>query len=147
MKNFIKYLKNPEISLFIKFSIVGVIGAGVNYFFLFIFYGLFNLYYLLAAAISVEIAVISNFILNDKWTFQSRKKKGMSFLRFLKFNLVSSGGIVINLLVLWGLKENFNFNVYFAQFFAILTAWLWNFFINNFWTWRKRTLFEKRFQK
>jgi len=129
-------LKNQEFQRFLRFSLVGLVGMGVNYFFLFIFYEKFNLYYLLSAAFAVEISVISNFILNNKWTFKDRRRPENIFLRFLKFNLVSMGGIGINLLTLFILKENFGFGLYFANFFAILGAWLWNFFVNNFWTWK-----------
>jgi len=57
---------------FIKFSIVGSIGVGVNLGLLYILVECFGLYYLLAAAISIGASVVSNFILNDKWTWRDR---------------------------------------------------------------------------
>ena len=57
---------------FIKFSIVGSIGVGVNLGLLYILVEWFGLYYMLAAAISIGASVVSNFILNDKWTWRDR---------------------------------------------------------------------------
>ncbi len=135
---FVQKFKSDGFGRFLRFSLVGVIGTGVNYLFLFIFYSLFHFHYLLAAAVAFEFGVISNFIFNNKWTFKDRRKSNENiFLRFFNFNLVSLGGMAINLLIIFILKGHFNFNLYIANLFAILCAWFWNFFVNNFWTWGK----------
>lgn len=85
-------------SSFIKFMIVGLVGfvldAGLFYYL--IKYANFAKWH--ANLISTEIAVVSNFILNNYWSF-SHKKLTVSRLQyifnFLKFNLISSGSIVI----------------------------------------------------
>jgi len=121
----------------LKFSAVGVLGVGVNYVFLFLFYELFHFYYLVSAAIAIEISIISNFILNDIWTFKQKKEGSSFFVRLLKFNLVCLGGLLINLLILKYLKEELFLNLYFAEFFGILGGFLWNFLFSNFFVWKK----------
>lgn len=52
--------------------------------------------------LSIEAAIVSNFILNNIWTF---KERSWSWLRFGKFNVLSLGSIVIQNLVLFlGIK-------------------------------------------
>lgn len=54
---------------------------------------------LLAYAISVEISIITNFLLNDVWTFRDRLGESPRFMtRALRFHLVSLVGFFIN----WG---------------------------------------------
>lgn len=87
---------------FIKVGIVGGIGAVIQF-------SIFNFLRLTLApeyanAIAVEIAVISNFIINNLWTFKDRriafKKAGKLILKFLQFNLVSLGSILIQFVVM-----------------------------------------------
>ena len=59
--------------------------------------------------ISIELAIISNFIINGLWTFGDRRLDKKQLLpKFLQFNLGSAGSVVIQLLImqlfvsLWG---------------------------------------------
>lgn len=135
MRNF---FRKDDFLRIIKYGIVGVLGVLVNYSFLFLFYNVFGFYYLISAFFAIEISIISNFILNHIWTFKDRKNKENIFLKFLKFNFFSAGGIIINLLILRFLKEDFGFNLYFAEFFGILAGFSWNFIFSNFFVWRKK---------
>lgn len=130
-------LKGRKPEKIIKYGIVSISGVFVNYGFLFLLYGLLGTYYLIAAAIAIEISIISNFILNHIWTFNDRRKNEKAILKFLKFNFICLGGLLINLFILSFLKENFGFNVYFAEFFGILGGFLWNFSLSNSWAWKK----------
>ncbi|MBP6993762.1 glycosyltransferase [Candidatus Woesebacteria bacterium] len=87
-------------SSFIKFGIVGVMGAIID----------FGLAYLLktnglvilvANAISTETAIISNYLMNNFWSFSHKKVEGglpAQLVNLLKFNLVSVGNIFIQLI-------------------------------------------------
>jgi dolichol-phosphate mannosyltransferase len=83
---------------FIKFVIVGAIGVVVNEGLL-IFMQSMGVYLLYAGAIAIEISIISNFILNDLWTFKDRRS-GNAAVRLAKFNALMLAGLVINLAVL-----------------------------------------------
>lgn len=92
----------------------------------------------LSYAISVETSIISNFLLNDVFTFADRRSgKAAAFGgRLLKFNLISLPG--------WGLNQGTFFvlhtvlGVYYllASLVGIALATLWNYFANRRWTWR-----------
>jgi len=85
-------------SNFIKFFIVGVIGFFVD---IGILYLLVNKLHFpakkvwIAQMISAEAAIISNFILNNFWSFSDKKISNNLLWSFLKFNLISSGSIAI----------------------------------------------------
>lgn len=83
-------------SSFIKFCIVGFIGFIINVLGLEIFFRL-GLTPAIAAAIGAEFSIISNFILNNFWSFSHKKiARDQSLLnKFLQFNIVSTGSIVI----------------------------------------------------
>ncbi len=83
-------------SRFFKFGIVGFIGYVINALFLYLFSKM-NLVEWLSWAGSTELAIISNFTLNNLWTFKNEKIKGVGKLiyKFLQFNLTSAGALII----------------------------------------------------
>lgn len=88
---------------FIQVCVVGMIGAVVQFS---VFNVLRNLWQpALANALAVELAVISNFIINNTWTFKKDKinlfdiKKVVP--KFAVFNLVSMGSIIIQSVIMW----------------------------------------------
>lgn len=87
---------------FFKFAIVGFIGYLVNATGLELFYRL-GMAPGPATAVATELAIISNFILNNIWTFAEEKIvswKKIPF-KFLQFNLTSAGALVIQTTVVW----------------------------------------------
>ena len=85
---------------FLKFCVVGTIGFIINASGLEFFYRL-GLRPGLAAALGAELAIISNFILNNVWTFARYKIRewGRIFTKFLQFNLTSFGAVVIQSII------------------------------------------------
>ena len=81
---------------FIKFGTVGFIGYLVNAFGL-KFMTSINAPGLLAWSIPVELSIISNFILNNIWTFKEEKITGVTKItkKFLAFNGTSMGALLI----------------------------------------------------
>jgi len=75
-----------------KFGVVGGIGSLIQM----IAFSILPFSYHLAVAISIEMAIISNFILNNIWTFTDKKLSASTIpTKFLKFNLASFGSILI----------------------------------------------------
>jgi len=81
---------------FLKFGTVGFVGYLVNAIFLNIFSKAWSIEWL-SWALSTEFAIISNFTLNNLWTFKSQKISGQSKIvgKFLQFNLSSMGALLI----------------------------------------------------
>jgi dolichol-phosphate mannosyltransferase len=142
--------RSGELLRFIKFALVGGSGVVVNY----------GLYWLLtrfagftplddtttggilsgnlAMAISIETSIITNFILNNYFTFADRSEKGViPFLgRLLNFNLICLIGGLIQIGVANLLAISLGIYDLIAIAIAIIVAMLWNYLLNNWWTWR-----------
>ncbi|MFB6208407.1 MAG: glycosyltransferase [Candidatus Nanohaloarchaea archaeon] len=121
----------------LKFGVVGAIGTVVNMGLLYLFTEYVGLHYMISAGIAVESAIVSNFVLNDIWTFIDRKKEGMKNLmeRFTKFQAVSLTGLGLNLGLLWTFTKIAGIYYLLSNLIAILIVFFWNYFINLFWTW------------
>jgi dolichol-phosphate mannosyltransferase len=98
---------------FIRFAIVGGTGVVVNYGFYILFHEVLKIFDLLALTLAIELSIINNFILNERWTFRDRAIKGTGtyFKRFLEFNL-SSGIVAFSVQVLNQWIETRLFNVW-----------------------------------
>jgi dolichol-phosphate mannosyltransferase len=143
-KQQIEYLKHllslmsrtGELEMFVKFVAVGLSGVVVNegiYWLLTRIVGLADYW---AVAIGIEVSIITNFILNDTFTF-AKRRAGKSFTgRLLKFNLICLTGAGIQ----WGAFMLFThvIGVYdlLSNFIGIVLGFLWNYFVNRNWTWK-----------
>lgn len=143
--NYLKHLSklawyDGGLKRFVKFCAVGASGTVVGLGLLALFVQVAGLNKTVSVAISYEIAIVNNFLLNESWTFSDRRTRGQkSFLmRGLKFNLVSLVGGGINLGV-FSLAYKIG-GVYYilSEVLAIAVAMLWNFFSNVTWTWRTK---------
>jgi dolichol-phosphate mannosyltransferase len=117
-----------------KYLVVGGTGAAVNSGGLVVLHQLLLLPLVLASVLAVEISIGSNYLLNDRWTFGRRWP---SWRRFLKFNLVSCGGLVITTAILWALVTDLHSPYLLANACGIVVATAWNFAVNLLWTWRR----------
>ncbi len=88
-------------SSFVKFVIVGGLGAVVDFGLAYILKYYAQLDVRLANGISAETAVIFNFLVNNFWSFSHNKVTGGTLgyvWNFVKFNLVSLGNIAIQII-------------------------------------------------
>jgi len=84
---------------FIKFNVVGLSGVIVNEGTLLLL-TLAGAYYVYASAVAIEVSIVSNFLLNDFWTFRDRRH-GHIAARLAKFNGLMIIGLVVNLAILY----------------------------------------------
>lgn len=82
-------------SSFIRFSIVGVIGAVIDFGLSYVLIERLAIAIWLSTLISTESAIVSNFLLNNFWSFSHKKLKENHLKKFFHFNLISSGSILI----------------------------------------------------
>lgn len=87
---------------------------------------------LIASALAVELAIVNNFCWNDRWTF---RRTGISLNRFIRFNLVSLGGLLITTTTLWLLVDHLRIYYLIANLLGIALATVWNFAASSWWTW------------
>ncbi len=82
-------------------------------------------------------AVINNYILNRLWTFKSQDKNVAA--QFLRFLLVSVGGFLLTLLLMWVLVSGLKVWYLLAKALTSLMVLVWNFGLNKMWAFRQPT--------
>lgn len=126
---------------FLKFSIVGVSGTAIDFGITWICRDLIGIPDLIANAIGFIVAATSNYILNRIWTWRSTEKKvGVEYLKFFAVSLIGLGlnTLILSLLRGLALFNSPDLNFWSAKVGATLVVMLWNFFANNFFTFRKK---------
>lgn len=133
-----------------KFLVVGSSAALVQLISLEIFRLFFS--YLVANILSIETAIVFNFILNNVWTFADRKLKKREIpFKFVQFNLTSGGSIIIQMVIAFlgvtfiGLVDVLtvpimNYTLDTGPIFSaigIIVGMFWNFFAYSVIIWKK----------
>ena len=97
---------------------------------------------------AAEAAILSNFLLNDAWTFGdlARHAPGHStkLRRFLGFNAICSAGLAINVVLLNVLFNFAHLDRYLANGIAILAVTGWNYWLNLRLNWSPGSADEQR---
>lgn len=82
-----------------KFVVVGGIGALIQLSSLYLWRQAVSSY-VFASFLAIETAIVSNFLLNNYWTFAEKQAKISQFpVKFFQFNLASAGSIAIQTLI------------------------------------------------
>lgn len=123
---------------FSKFMLTGLSGVFVN---LGTFAALLSVgvHQYLASACAVELSIISNFLINNYWTFGYRDIPTRKRIRGLKYNVVSLATLAISLATFVSLSVvNSQGSPMLHQLLSVLPAGLVNYFANSYWTFRER---------
>ncbi len=121
---------------FLRFAVVGLSGVFVNLGSLTLFLNLgMNKY--IASPISIELSIISNFLLNNFWTFAERHNQQSIKIKGIKYNIVSfiSLGISYGIFIMTSLMFP-DIMPQIAQAIGIVPAMLVNYFFNSYWTFK-----------
>jgi dolichol-phosphate mannosyltransferase len=123
---------------FAKFLVVGSIGFAINTVILEVAV-LMGIHPSAGSALGAELAIISNFLLNNSWTFGNRKARGFVAVgKFLQFNLTSAGAVIIQSGTVW--IGTAVLGVSFYRWFYLLGVGIglfWNFTMYSRVIWRK----------
>lgn len=129
-----------QVARFFRFCVVGISGLFVNGGALNFFAGPSGLNYLSSSVLAMETAIISNFILNELWTFRDRssRKPGMAdrLRRFVKFNLICALGAILGLSVAWSLSNLARLYLPISNLVGFALSTLWNYGLNSNYTWQ-----------
>lgn len=147
-KQYIEYLRHLlrlrfarwPMGKFLRFGVVGFSGVFVNMGVLYLLRNILDLELTRSLIVSAEMAIISNFLWNDLWTFGdiSKRQPGnrQRLKRLLKFNTICLMGLILNVLLVNLMFNVFGMNEYLANLIAIAAVTLWNFWINMKLSWR-----------
>jgi len=122
---------------FIKYSIVGFSGVLVNLGLYTVLTRIFGFSEIIAPLISIESSLLSNFLLNNFWTFKKREITSSLYKRFLQFHIVSGGAACLNYATFLFAFAVIGLHDILANLIGIAIAAILNYLINSNWTWRK----------
>jgi dolichol-phosphate mannosyltransferase len=130
--------RTGELWRFLKFAVVGGSGVLVNLGVYWLITRLLHMNIYGAQAVSFEASVISNFLLNNFFTFADRRvSQTLPFLiQFLKFNGISLAGYGIQVAALFLLHTVLGVYDVVALAIGIIVATVWNYLVNLGWTWK-----------
>jgi dolichol-phosphate mannosyltransferase len=125
---------------FLRFGVVGLSGTFVDMGLFYLLRHSLPLNVVLCAGLSAEVAIINNFLWNERWTFRdfsgSQTGPRQRFIRLVKFNAICVVGLFFHLLILSALMNFFGTNEYVAKTIAIGLVTVWNYWINVNLNWR-----------
>lgn len=145
-----------EVVRFLKFAVVGTMGAVIDFGTLNLLVQLAGFPKVLANSCSFTAAVISNFIWNRLWVYPETRSDPMT-KQFVQFLFVNVAGLAINTMIFYGSDRwllgeaglfagpigvlalsigmsHFDFAYNSAKILATAVVLFWNFFVNRFWT-------------
>ena len=121
----------------IKYGLTGLVGVVVNLVSFQILLTL-GLHKFLASPIATELSIVSNFLMNNYWTFADRIMNGSKRIRGLKYNLVALATLALSFATFVGLSVPFpRASPLLLQACGIVPAALLNYFMNSCWTFRE----------
>ncbi len=122
----------------LKFAIVGSSGVLVNMGVLYLLTEFFHVYYLVSSIVAIEVSILSNFLLNDNWTWHDRKP-GHILHRAIKYHVTAGlTAVVVNWLLLLILTEVFHLYYLVSNIIGIGCGMISNFIVNDLWTFRSK---------
>ena len=143
-----------ELTRFVKFSVVGAIGAVVDFGLLYLLHSVLGLHIVLSNTCSFTTAVLSNFTWNRYWTYPDSRSRPLStqLRQFFIVNIAGWGintGILLllrspfadlfasidtNFLMLSDPELSYKLGYNLAKAVATVVVMFWNFGINRIWT-------------
>ena len=120
---------------FWRFGLVGFSGIFVNEGILALFSKVLEIPVIYSSVVAIELSIISNFLLNNYWTWKDRKEQSF-WQKFFKYHAVtwaSSG------LVNWGILQYLHsqsMDELIANLIGIAFGTAFNFILSHFWTFK-----------
>ena len=124
---------------FLKYALVGFTGLIVSNLILFLSLRYIGLSTAKSVAASIEVSIVTNFFLNNYWTFKENKLKGAwPLLRgIVTFHAICLSGAIINQAIALKFSANNDMNLYLANALGYIVAAVWNYAINVGITWKQ----------
>ena len=117
----------------VRFSIVGVITAGVHYGLLFLLVEFLDLQTTLASSVGFLVAVALNYLMHYSWTFAAPVPHGRAVFRYIV--MISLGFLINGGVMQFGVLM-LGFNYLLVQLVAFVAVITWNFLVSSLWVFR-----------
>ena len=133
----------------LQYVLVGALGLGVNQGVLFIATGVAGLSYVIGGTLSRVLSVLTNYAVNDAWTWGGRGDPGPReyAVRGVKYVLTRIVGIGIGLAALVLFVELLGLHYLVANVLAVGVGIVWGFGASERWVWRSEDATPTRFER
>ncbi len=141
------WLVYDKFARYIKYSLVGLIGAGIHFALLYVLTDKVGLWYLLSATIAILVAGTNNYILNYKWTFKDKKQNNRNVMGgWAKFILTIGGteAIYLGLVALFTEKAGLHYML--SAFLSLSLTTVLRYFSADKWVWGDKQMTMVRFK-
>jgi dolichol-phosphate mannosyltransferase len=119
----------------LKFAIVGASGVVVNVGMLWLLHGVLDVRIELAALLAIELSILSNFLINDAWTFRDERNRTF-WMRAFGAHTGSGLAVGINYALLIVLNKQLDVYYLAAALVSIAAGAGINYSVSALWTWR-----------
>ncbi|MEJ5961536.1 GtrA family protein [Pedobacter immunditicola] len=119
-----------------KFGVTGLSGMVLDFSVTWLFKDVLFINKFLANAIGFTVAVISNYLINRVWTFQSKAKMARQFAGFATVSVI---GLLLNTLIVYVFNHLLSLNFYFSKVIAVGLVFIWNFSVNYFFIFKSKS--------
>jgi putative flippase GtrA len=120
-----------------RFATVGGAAAALQTALLYLLVDTAGLYYLLGAVLAIEITIVSQYVVNDAWTFSDRPSGGDTFFSgLIRTNLVRGSAIPLQTGLLYLFVTYGELGYLVANLCAIVPSGLYRYALDARWTWR-----------
>jgi dolichol-phosphate mannosyltransferase len=130
----IRFRKSGE---FIRFCVTGSSGVVVNMGGYILLTRFLRIPIEVASPIAIETSILSNFFLNNVWTFRNRETKTHWFTKLPRFHTVAALAGVTNYSLLLLLVKTLGWWDILANLIGIMVGTFVNYWMNSVWTWKE----------
>jgi putative flippase GtrA len=125
------------VSRLMQFALVGGAAAALQSGLLWLFVDIGGLYYLLGSVIAIEITIVTQYVVNNAWTFADRANQGDAFLGgLLRTNVVRGSAIPLQTALLYVFVTWGGLGYLLANLCAIVPSGVYRYVLDAKWTWQ-----------
>jgi dolichol-phosphate mannosyltransferase len=127
---------------FIRFCIVGGTGFTINFIILLLLNKLLGLEIFIAQLIGAEVALFSNFVLHDNWTYKHRKVHKTKKQLIVQFHMTTWPAILGSAFMVGIFEKVLKLDNFAALGVSSFISLMWNFVWSKYVVWRHETAKE-----
>ncbi len=128
---------------FVKFCLVGAVGFVVNLSTLTLTHNVLGLPVELAVILGGEVALVSNFLFHNYWTYKKRYQNKKIGVLFLQFHVAFWSGNGINAILTLLMIKQLGWSPAVSLAIASAAVLFWNFVWTRFYIWRAKDITEE----
>lgn len=125
--------RNHRIPQLLRFCVVGAAATAIQYVTLILGVETLGASATIASGVGFVISAFVNYSLNYRFTFASSRSHWLTSRRFA---VVTSAGLIINLLLMATLNDAFHLQYMWAQIMVTAIVLFWNFCANALWSFK-----------